>query len=218
MPADNVSRIVDAIRVQMKKIEDNASASVLSIIDLANLYTQLRESVRTWHWKEKLSELGVSERVACRYLKIGEGWWTRDSIEPAVLAQLPCDIHKLEWLSRLEPAPLKEALRFIDCRQASRGAVIKAVQRRLGIRQEVAKPRRVSFAKVMQLCSASIHQMVDAIDNLDPEEVKEEERKALLDELYAQFDDVEEALLPDSEVEEPPPSDSEEDDLDEAEE
>jgi len=204
MPADGFNTLISKIRGQLSRVAENEGAAIVSVIELALLYVELREKVRKRQWEKTVTDLGVCPRFAGRYLHIGASWWTQaQALSSDLLAQLPCDVHKLEWLSKLSREDLLACLKLVDCKTCSRGAVIKAVQRMLGVTRAASEEQPVTVKELRKRWADYIRRMVDAIDRLT---VDDQTREQLLDELQSQFAEVEESLNPENGRVDPPPS------------
>ena len=148
-----VPTLIEQIRVESEKMANSEGAAVLHAIELAKLYGVLRGSVTGRRWEKSLAELGISPRVAARYLKISESWWGTRTPGSEILALLPCDLHKLEWICRLGESELPVFVKALQCKDVSRGEVITAVQKLLG-EQPGSPPRddRVTAEQLKRVC------------------------------------------------------------------
>jgi hypothetical protein len=194
--SQRLSALVDKIKAALQKMDQDHAAVVLQAIELGRLFVALRKKVRRGVWEKTLKDLGFDPRVVCRYLALGESWWTNQAIGPDLLAQLPCDPHKLVWLCRLSPEELPNFLKVVDCKDGSRGAVIKAVQQIRGEKPPASAEQQVTIQALKKRWADYVNRMVAAIDSLPEETVDEQTRQQLRDELYAKFAELEEALEP----------------------
>jgi len=202
MVGDNFNTLIGKIKNQLDLVAEKEGNSVLAGIELGKLYVDLRTKVRPRQWEKTLRGLNVNPRVASRYLTIGGSWWaTGQALGTVLLAQMPCDVQKLESLSRLSPESLPTCLKLIDCKTGSRGAVISAVKRLLNESPAASEERQVTVKILKKRWDDYIHRIVDAIDSLDDQDIDEQARQELLDEFLAKFTEVEEALQPEEAVE-----------------
>src|SRR4051812_18437393 len=94
-------QILERVKENEKKAKSNEGASISNVIEMGRLFRELKAKAPRV-WGRKLKQLGYHERVASRYLKIGESWPTPDQTPGSdLLAKLPSDVQKLEWLCRL---------------------------------------------------------------------------------------------------------------------
>jgi hypothetical protein len=188
-----VSSLIEQIRVESEKMATSEGAAVLHAIELAKLYGVLRDSVTGRRWAKSLAELGISPRVAARYLKISESWWGTRTPGSDILSLLPCDLHKLEWISRLSESALPVFVKTLKCKDVSRGEVISAVQALLG--EQPGSPARNDSVTVQQLrraWSQNIKGLLAVAEDLT--ELDAEERQQVWDEFLAEFARVEQAF------------------------
>jgi hypothetical protein len=84
-------------------------------------------------WTVQLRSLGVDARAARRYVKLGKTELAAVGPgQPDLLAALPTDLVRLDWLSRLSVEQVRGLLARGSLREASRTAVIAAVKGLLG--------------------------------------------------------------------------------------
>jgi len=205
MPMNAFDTLIAEIKARISLTAEQEGHAILSVIELARLYVRLKNSVRKHQWEKTLGELGVNPRVASRYLLIGERWSTPENTPcSAILSQLPCDVHKLEWLARVNPEELSSILKIVDCKTGSRGAVIRGVQRLLGERPAASDERQSTVEDVKKRWSDYIRRTVDAIYSLPDPDVDGEARQQLLEALQVQFAEVEDALLPSGDSDDQP--------------
>jgi hypothetical protein len=198
-----VTSLVHNIKARLEEMAKSEGETVRHAIELARLFTELKQQVGRRNWERTLQELGISPRVACRYLAIGNSWWLDQPLGPEVLALLPCDLQKLESLSRLSPPFLEVVIKAIDCKEASRGAVISAVHKVLGDEPAAPKGREITVEKLKNQWEGYVRRMVDVIEDIQDEDFDEETRQLVWNELQAKFAEVEELLYPQEEAGEP---------------
>jgi hypothetical protein len=127
-----IRQIVDAIRTELSEIDRREGSVVICHVRLAARLAELRPLAKRT-WGQQLKILGMSPRVASRYLKIARHWTPEIGLnESDLLPRLPADLLKLEWLCRVPPDQLSEVLDHLDCKKASRSMVIAAVREALG--------------------------------------------------------------------------------------
>ena len=189
----SVPTLIEQIRVESEKMATSEGAAVLHAIELAKLYGVLRRSVTGRRWEKSLAELGISPRVAARYLKISASWWGCRTPGSEILALLPCDLHKLEWICRLGESELPVFVKALQCKDVSRGEVITAVQKLLG-EQPGSPPRddRVTAEQLKRVWSQSLRGLLAVAEDLT--ELDAEERQQVCEEVLAEFARVEQAF------------------------
>jgi len=204
MPTDNnVSALVAEIKTCTSKLSQDEGGVVLTVLQLAGLYVELRKTVQKGDWQKTLAELKASPRVVSRYLKIGKSWCAGTPVSTALVTKLPYDLHKLEWLSKLSPQNLAKCLESIDCKQGTRAAVIQVVKELLGEGQAALEAPKMTVQEITKRWSGYIDRMVTAIGNVDLQAVDDQRRRQLLDELYAKFCELEDAINTEAEGHEP---------------
>jgi hypothetical protein len=188
-----VPTLIEQIRVESEKMANSEGAAVLHAIELAKLYGVLRGSVTGRRWEKSLAELGISPRVAARYLKISASWWGSRTPGSEIRSLLPCDLHKLEWICRLSEAALPVFVKALKCKDVSRGEVIAAVQKLLG--EQPGSPARHDSVTVQQLrraWSQNIKGLLAVAEDLT--ELDAVERQQVCEEVLAEFARVEQAF------------------------
>jgi hypothetical protein len=200
----SVATLVAEIKACTSKLEKNEEKSLLSVIQLAGLYLELRQKVKSRQWQSTLADLGISPRVVSRYLKIGQRWCTGTPLSSELLTKLPYDVHKLEWLAKLSPEKLARCVGAIDCKQSTRGAIIKLVKELLGESQAAPQATRVTVQDLKKRWSGYVDRMVTAVGNVDLHTVDDQSRVQLLAELHAKFSELAEALNTEAEGSESP--------------
>lgn len=128
----SIKTLVHEIVKEQEKISRYEGDIVVSHIHIGRHPAGLRTLAKRT-WGKQLKAIGISPRVAGRYLKIS-GYW-QDEIgltESDLLPRLPQDLLKLEWLCRVPLPQLGDLLGELDCKKASRPQVIAAVREALG--------------------------------------------------------------------------------------
>jgi len=212
----NIDTLVEGIKVLNSKMDKAEGKAVLHTIELASMYVELRQNVKNRQWERTLKEVGISPRVASRYLTIGESWWLDQQPGPDELARLPWDLEKLESLSKLSVEALPIVLKSINPRQDSRGAVKAAVQRVTGGSPSEPADDEITVKKLQKQLSNYVHCMVNVIEDLEEHDLDDEAKEELWNTLQATFSEVKQVLHPSEEVAEPTaeqPADEDEDDF-----
>jgi hypothetical protein len=192
---NGVGALLDQITQEQKKIDQHNGDVVASVIRIAQYLTELRPLVKKT-WASQLATVGVSTRVASRYLKLGNSWLGQVGLsDPDLLRRLPDDLTKLEWLCRVPQPQLPRLLDELDCRKAPRPQVIAAVRKELG----ESKLVRADAGDVEQLIKRRLDQLVHTIELASGKSPQPEAQARLLKLLAlkllaAGFDLVERAL------------------------
>jgi len=196
--AIDANQVVERIKEKSQAIAKTEQQFVLDVIDLGRLFVTLKENVKRFRWLKELKDLKCHPRVVSRYLIIGYSWWGNQTPGSNILAKLPSDLHKLEWLCRVTPDQLKHLLVNLDCRELSRDEVIEAVQRNLGQSTKVArKAARLSVEEVAKRWDDYVDRTLNAIDLLDEDDVENEEGiQQFLERLEAGVAAIRETLQP----------------------
>src|SRR5690349_19435233 len=182
-----VEQILKKIEENEKKIRVSEGEAVNLIMEQGRLLRQLKRKVHK-NWLQAVEDIGLNERVARRYLKIGEEWATPDRTPGSdLLARLPYDLHKLEWLCRLPVAELEQLCDANDPRQVDRAGVIKEVQRRLG--EEVQAGKRPTLKALRTSWQNSFEALLTKVGELD-----QEDRRRCIAELENRLDELKEEL------------------------
>jgi len=213
----SIGTLVKEIQTLTNKMASTEGKAVLHAIELSRCYTALRKQVKNRQWEKTLAALGTTPRVACRYLVISKSWWIKQAPGPELLALMPCDLHKLEALSKLEQQALSVLLKAVNCKDSSRGEVISAVDGVLGVpHTPSADDDEVTLSDLKKRWEGSIRKIIADIEDLDNEDLDDEAREDLWTDLSKKFSEVEAALYP-PEEEDPDassgPSDDEDDEL-----
>jgi len=128
----SINMLVDEIVKEQRKIDRLEGDVVASHIRIGHRLAELRPLAKKT-WGKQLKAVGISPRVASRYLKIAEHWPAEIGLtESDLLPRLPTDLLKLEWLCRVPQAELADLLGKLDCKKATRPQVVAAVREVLG--------------------------------------------------------------------------------------
>ena len=172
-----INKVLDKILKEKQKIDRREGDIVASLIRIGHHLTELRAAAKRT-WAERLKTLGINPRVAGRYLKLAEHWPVEIGLnESDLLARLPVDLLKLEWLCRVPLERLGELLDQLDCKKASRSEVIAAVRAMLGETPPAAP--EPSVTKFVDRC---IRRLTTAVGRL-PEEFPAADEQAQAREL-----------------------------------
>jgi len=187
---------MDEIREDLANQADLEGQTVLQIISLASRFTELRSQIRAERrWERTVIELGVSPRVACRYLCNGQSWWVEHTPDSGILPYLPCDLHKLVELCKLSPEQLDVHAKGGSCKERSRNEVQEAVQSILSASNRT--PREAASVETLRKqLTGCVKRLVDVLDDLTDHEIEEEDRHTLWEELQNKFAEVRDALGP----------------------
>lgn len=129
---DGIKKVVQAIVKEQQKIDRHEGDVVACHIRIGVRLVALR-SLAKKTWGKQLKALGISPRVASRYLKIVRNWPDEIGLtESDLLTRLPTDLLKLEWLCRVSVSQLEGLLNTLNCKKATRSQVIAAVREVLG--------------------------------------------------------------------------------------
>ena len=153
--------MLDKILKEKQKIDRHEGDIVASLIRIGHHLAELRAAAKRT-WAERLKTLGINPRVAARHLKLAEYWPIEIGLnESDLLARLPVDLLKLEWLCRVPVERLGELLDQLDCKKATRSEVIATVRAMLG--ETPPAPSEPSVTKFVERC---IRRLVTAVDRL----------------------------------------------------
>ena len=127
-----IRKLLNEILKEQQKINRHEGDVVASHIRLGHHLADLRALAKRT-WAKQLKAIGISPRMASRYLKIADNWPNEIGLnESDLLPRLPLDLLKLEWLCRVPLDRLKDLLTQFDCKRATRSQVIAAVREALG--------------------------------------------------------------------------------------
>jgi hypothetical protein len=148
-------------------------------------------------WLHELKKIGLHQRVAFRFREIGRSWWCSQDgpIGSALAQQLPYDLHKLEWLCRLSKEDLEELLKDLDPQKEGRSRVIKAAQRRLGLKAPSAKAAKITPPALFKRWQKNVGNTLDLIEALG-DDASIEVRKDLARQMEEEFFEIQDALDP----------------------
>jgi hypothetical protein len=181
--------LIQRIQGLDRKMRAGETANVRLVIEQGRLLVELKKQV-PYSWLDKLSQIGIHERVARRYLTIGECWPTDDRTpESGLLEQMPYDLLKLEWLCRLKPEDLGAFVRTCDCRTEPRGSLIKRVQRMLGETPSDSGKDAPGLDPLRKESESYVRRMLKAAESLD-----DNQRQELAKEVEAKFLELQQAL------------------------
>jgi hypothetical protein len=158
----------DALVKKILKLDDQLARTegegVTTLIEKGQHLIDLKaKAMRTW--VKRLGEMKLNPRVASRLIAIGT--WGREigPIESDLLAKLPQDVHKLEWIVQLAPGPLQELVADLDCRAVPRATVIRTVKGILGQGSPTAEPDDPKTA--LKAIEKIVNRLVDRIEGLE---------------------------------------------------
>ena len=119
--------LVQKIQTLDHRLARSEDEAVAATNEKGQLLTDLKACAKRT-WGKRLGEVGLNPRVASRLMSVGA--WGRDfgPVGSDLLAKLPQDVQKLEWLVKLAPESLRQFVEDIDCRAKPRATVIKAVK------------------------------------------------------------------------------------------
>ena len=127
-----INKLVNVIKMEQQRIDRHEGNVVACQIRVGRQLAELR-SLAKRTWVKQLGVVGMSPRVASRYMKIAGHWPDEIGLnESDLLPRLPPDLLKLEWLCRVPLEQLGNLLAKLDCKKATRAQVIAAVREALG--------------------------------------------------------------------------------------
>ena len=187
--AAGIRTLVGKIRKEQQKIDRYEGDIVVAHVRIALHLAKLR-ILASRSWGTQLTAIGISPRVASRYLKIAENWPEEIGLsESDLLPRLPPDLLKLEWLCRVPLAQLGDLLGALDCKQATRPQVIAAVREALG-----EDPPAKDEHDVVKFVQGLLDRVAKTVDRLYETFPKAEEQDHARELLVAGFCQVQEAL------------------------
>ena len=152
---------------------------VASHIRLGHHLAELR-ALAERNWGKQLKAIGISPRVASRYLKIAEHWPNEIGLnESDLLPRLPLDLLKLEWLCRV---PLAHSAICWTNSTARRPPAPRSLPRFARLWAKTRRPRTSTTSR--SLFSAASIGWSSAVDRL-PETFPEPEQQDRARELLA---------------------------------
>jgi hypothetical protein len=167
--AHEAAKIVEEIERLDQQSARDEDQFIRNTFQKGRLLRELRSAAKQGEWGESLKRIHLPPRVALRLIGIAE--WAGDfgPNESEFVSQLPLDLHKLDWLRRLEPDQLRRFLEVHNCRNQSREAVIKAVKQIPGVwtprpaLERAAKPAPETPETIENL----IRRLVERLDAAD---------------------------------------------------
>lgn len=185
---DGIRKLVQAIVKEQQKIDRHEGDVVACHIRIGARLAALR-SLAKKTWGQQLTALGISPRVASRYLKIARNWQDEIGLrESDLLARLPTDLLKLEWLCRVPVSQLAELLDSLNCKKATRSQVIAAVRQVLG----EAPPTRSD--DVETYVERLLHRLAGTVEQLGEKFPEPEQQNRARELLAAGLDQVRSSL------------------------
>jgi len=164
-----IQQLLAKIQETEQKIHKVEGQALELIIEQSRHLAKLRKKTRK-NWLRDLKSINFSPRVASRYLTIAKHWGPNKTPESDLLASLPFDLLKLEWLCRLKQADLKKLCDETDLRQTDRGTVINEVKLLLGEKVEIKKITVKAVKKSWENCRETV---LTNLVELDPQERNE---------------------------------------------
>jgi len=167
-----IKKLVTEIAKEQQKLDRYEGDAIACQIRIAARLAKLREQAKRT-WGKQLNDLGISPRVASRYLKIAQHWPDEIGLsESDLLRRLPPDLLKLEWLCRVPLAGLPTLLDKLDCKKAARSEVIVAVREALGEDSPAPQPEAEEFVnRLVQRLKNSIAQLGEKFPNRHQQEL-----------------------------------------------
>jgi hypothetical protein len=200
-----VRRAVHQIQTELRNLARNEGSAVASHLRIGTALADLRKEAKSG-WFKQLKELGINERVARRYIRLGNSWLAVSGLsESALLEQLPPDRMKLEWLCRLTAEQLRELLGRLDCKKAKRGQVEAAVRKALG--EEDAAPTAPNIEKALAKIFKRFRTDTDQLEEATPPQNQERFQALVAEGLWGQLNRFD----PMAEIFEVPPGADQED-------
>jgi hypothetical protein len=159
----------DALVKKILKLDDRLARTedeaVTATIEKGQYLIDLKACTQRT-WGKRLRELRLNPRVASRLMAVGGRSREIGLIGSDLLTKLPQDVHKLEWIVKLSPGPLRELVEDLDCRQKPRATVIRAVKDVLGqVKPAVKAGGRDAALKTIENL---LKRLVNLLDDLDP--------------------------------------------------
>lgn len=193
---DGIRKLVQAIVKEQQKIDRHEGDVVACHIRIGARLAALR-SLAKRTWGRQLKALGISPRVASRYLKIARGWQDEIGLnESDLLTRLPTDLLKLEWLCRVPVSQLGGLLDTLNCKKATRSQVIAAVREVLGEEPPTATDDVEMFVQRL------IQRLTGTVEKLGEKFPEPDQQNRARELLSAGLDEVRNALQSDLPAEE----------------
>ena len=176
--AANVKMLVGEIVKEQQKLDRHEGDVVACHIRIGHRLAELRVQAKKT-WGKQLKTIGISPRVASRYLKIARHWPDQIGLnESDSLPRLPVDWLKLEWLCRVPPSQLPDLLSELDCKRATRAQVIAAVREVLG--EDPPATPDCDVEQFVQRCIQRLAGTVAGLDDTFPEPKQQNRVRELL--------------------------------------
>ena len=122
--SSQADKLVERIQTLMSAINGFEGDIVLRKIEIGQTLLDLKRAANGT-WAQRLVDLGFEERNARRLMTIARTWWANGGLAATGLQkELPVDIQKLEALSKLSEAQLREGLPNWDLRTFTRTQVL----------------------------------------------------------------------------------------------
>jgi hypothetical protein len=195
--ANETEALVGSINDRQLLIRENVVGAIITKVriggELARLKEVSKEEFPDWNdWVKQ--EFGYSSTDSRRLILLHLRWgeWAESEAARGLLAKLPDDLAKLEWLCRLPADELEALVDSVDCHHLGSDTVRKAVQ----ARQQVT-----TIIEALARCYARWEAKVEALSN--------EQRDKLVELIVAQANLVHDRWRADS-AEEDADSDSDE--------
>jgi hypothetical protein len=168
-PEGGREALVAAI-LELKRQKHRCEAEMVAqTIMMGRLLGELKLRTKVKEWGRQLGALELHPRIVSRLLRIG-AWGRRIGLNESDLYKLPHDPLKLERIAALDRDQLDRLYGMIDCRQASRPALIAAIKRIVGDEEPAGEPRgndRV-LRSIIELV-ARLNSAIDGLGALSPE-------------------------------------------------
>jgi hypothetical protein len=155
--SDGLVRKIQDLGARIARCE---SEEVALTIEKGQLLAKLKTRAKR-DWGERLKTLKMAPRVASRLKKIGTWAKTIGLNESELLDSLPPDPLKLEWIAKLDLIQSRKLVKEINCREASRSAVVKAVKRILGHEEPAAEsdPALKTIKRLIERLITALHSL-----------------------------------------------------------
>jgi hypothetical protein len=146
-------------------------------------------------WSQQLAVLGYHERVARRFMAIAASWWADGGLrETGLHTQLPVDLEKLEWLSKLTQGQLQEGLANWDVHAFTRSQLTLVVKKKLN-RPQRAKPKRpVSVDQLREELQSYIRRWLDRVEEHSNELADPDVNRELLEDIQTTVAEVQDTI------------------------
>jgi molybdopterin converting factor small subunit len=173
-----IRKLVNEIVKERQKIDRCEGDVVAAYVRIARHLADLRQLAKK-DWAKQLKAIGMHPRVAGRYLKISQHWQDEIGLrESDLLARLPPDLLKLEWLCRVPPVKLSDLLDTLDCKKATRPQVIAAVREALG--EDPPTKAEDDVEKFVERFIGRLAKTIDRLNENFPEAGQQKQARDLL--------------------------------------